>query len=337
MLIRLLNRQGLARYLPGLSILLALAPNVWAQGEPNDCSVAQFRALALDTHDARLREERANRWLDSNLRACNLAQLRALGSNRGAWLGVADTATLAGRIDGAIERRIRENPDEVKALFSPAPAKEAPPQRTASGETPAAPRTRIVGPGTPAVAQGGAAVPVPVPVPAAAPVAPPANSPTPPGAPAPASSAAGAAPTGSPVAGPASPAPPQAPAPAPQAPPPEPPARFTDAHRNAVRSHYERSVVAGACAPTLQPRDGLCESINPIRLWRVGDPLPVTAAFQDIPSSLASGLGAFRSGLSTIRLGNDILLIDGNRRVVAAITDLGSPRAAGGPSGASPR
>jgi hypothetical protein len=306
--ISILNRPGVAWLPAGLSALLAFAPIARAQPQANECSVAEFRALALDTHDSRLREDRANRWLDENLKACNLAQLRALGSNRGAWLGVADTATLAGRIDGAIERRVRENPDEVKALFSPAPAQEAPPRSTASGETPAAPRTRIVGPGTPAVVSGSpgapAAIAVPVPVPVPVQTA--------------AGSAAGPAPAGAPSAG----------GPAAQAAPPEPPARFAEGHREAVRNHYERSVVAGECPPTLQARARVCESVNPIRLWRIGDPLPVTAAFQGVPPGLESALPPLRTGLSVVRLGNDILLIDPNRRVIDAITDLGSPRAA---------
>jgi hypothetical protein len=95
-----------------------------------------------------------------------------------------------------------------------------------------------------------------------------------------------------------------------------------------VRNHYERSVVAGECPPTLQARARVCESVNPIRLWRIGDPLPVTAAFQGVPPGLESALPPLRTGLSVVRLGNDILLIDPNRRVIDAITDLGSPRAA---------
>jgi hypothetical protein len=300
MLPPLFDRLSLCWLCAGLSVALAFVPAARAQDARGDCSVAEFRALAIDTHDARTREERANRWLDSNLRACNLAQLRALGSNRGAWLGVADTATLAGRIDGAIERRIRENPDEVKALFSPAPAPEASTQSVASGETPIAPRQRIVGPGTPAVVSGGAATPVAVPVPV--PVQP----------------------TG--VA--AAPPPSSAPAAAPP-PPAEPPSRFTDAHKQAVREHYERSVVAGQCPPPLQARGEVCESVNAIRLWRIGDPLPVTASFQELPSSLSSFLSPFRAGLRVVRLGNDIVLIDANRRVADAIADLGTPRTPG--------
>lgn len=293
-----LDQPGLSRLLAGFIACAALLPATWAQTPANECSVAEFRALALDTHDAKAREERANRWLDGNLRVCNLGQLRALGSNRGAWLGVADTATLAGRIDGAIERRILENPDEVKALFSPAPAREASTQSTASGETPPAPRSRIVGPGTPAAVSGGAATPVPIPVPVPVPVQ-------------------------------------QAPGDQPAS--PERPARFSDAQRESVRSHYERSVVAGDCPPPLQVRNGRCESLNPIRLWRLGEPLPVTAVLQDVPESLGAALSPIQPGLSPARLGNDILLIDSKRRVADAIVDLGSPRPASTIGGQEPR
>lgn len=329
------DRPGLSWRCAGLAIALAFATTARGQEAPSDCSVAEFRALALDTHDPRTREERAKAWLDGNLRACNLAQLRALGSNRGAWLGVADTATLAGRIDGAIERRIRENPDEVKALFSPAPAPAASTQSVASGETPAAPRQRIVGPGTPAVVSGAAPTPVPVPVPVAVPVQPPGITTTP-GASA-TTTAVPAAPSASTVAPAistgAAPSPAAAAAPALPA---APPSRFTDAHRLAVREHYERSVVAGPCPPPLQARGEVCETVNAIRLWKVGDPLPVTANFQDVPASLGSLLSPLSTGLRPIRLGNDILLIDANRRVADAILDLGGPRTPGARGGPQP-
>lgn len=268
-----------------LAGLLTGPSAVRGQGTAVNCAVAEFRALALDTHDASQREQRAQSWLDQNLPACNLAQLRALGSNRGAWLGVADSASLAGKIDGAIERRIRDNPDEVKALFSPAPAPAADVKSTASGETPATPRTRIVGPGTPAVVTGGGTTPVPVAVPV--PVVVPAEKPA------------------------------------------VDPSKFSDKQRQAVREHYERSVVAGDCPPNLQARNGLCESVNPIRLWRVGQSLPVTATVQELPASLISQLGPLPESIRPVRLGVDILMIDASRRVLDALPDLGSPRAAG--------
>jgi hypothetical protein len=288
-MISALNRPGT----PGRIAVFAgicLAP-LLALGQPATgpgCSVAEFRALALDTHDPRLREERALKWLDTHLRDCNLAQLRALGSNRSAWLGVAETATLAGRIDGAIERRIQDNPDEVKALFSPAPAPGESVQSTASGETPAAPRARIVGPGTPAVAGSAAAVAVPVPVPVVVPAAP-APGPAPPSAP--------------------------------------PPPRFADEDRRVVRDHYEASVVAGECPPQLQALDGVCRSPNALRLWRLNDLLPITAITQDLPGGLLMPI-LRTPNIRAVRLGVDILLIDPDRRVIDAIIDLGSPRAA---------
>ncbi len=266
---------------------------------PSGCSVSEFRALALDTHDPRLREERALKWLDAHLRDCNLAQLRAIGSNRGAWMGVAETATLAGRIDSAIERRIQDNPDEVKALFGPAPAPPESVQSTASGETPIAPRSRIVGPGTPAIAGGAGPTAVPVPVPVPVPVAAAAATP----------GSAGPTPTA----------------------PPAPP-RFADEDRKLIRDYYETSVVAGECPPNLQARDGVCRSANPIRLWRMNELLPVTAVTQDLPSNLA--LPILRTpNVRVVRLAVDILLIDPERRVIDAIVDLGSPRAASARSG----
>lgn len=67
------------------------------------CLVADFRSLALQTHDPRERAAQTRDWLRANGSACTAAQLGTLASNRAAWLGNADSPAVMGMIDGMIE------------------------------------------------------------------------------------------------------------------------------------------------------------------------------------------------------------------------------------------
>ncbi len=108
------------------------------------CLVADFRALALQTHDPRERAKATSDWLRTNGSACTAAQLGTLASNRAAWLGNADSPGLMGMIDGMLETL------EAKAVKAPAsaalpapvtaplPAAGASASASAAGATPAA-------------------------------------------------------------------------------------------------------------------------------------------------------------------------------------------------------
>jgi hypothetical protein len=67
--------------------------------------------------------------------------------------------------------------------------------------------------------------------------------------------------------------------------------------------------------------------VNPVRLWRLNAQLPVTSILQDLPGGLLMPILKVPN-IRVVRLGVDILLIDPDRRVLDAILDLGSPRAA---------
>ena len=85
------------------------------------CLIAQFRALALDTHNPTERAVLARQWLQRNLVGCSAEKLGLLGSNRAAWLGTADSAELMGMIDTAIEAQAQSDPSLLRQLYEPTP------------------------------------------------------------------------------------------------------------------------------------------------------------------------------------------------------------------------
>lgn len=111
------------------------------------CWVADFRALALTTHQVADRERKALNWLERFARACTDEQLLMLASNRPAWLGHADTAKVAGAIDKELERRYVADKARVGGLYDSPETKSA---NTEITTTPAAPS-----PVVPAAAEDG--------------------------------------------------------------------------------------------------------------------------------------------------------------------------------------
>lgn len=85
------------------------------------CLLAEFRRLALDTHDPTERERVIRQWLRANLQGCSLEKLTLIGSNRAAWLGTADSPIITGKIDTAIEAKVQDNPALLAQLFDATP------------------------------------------------------------------------------------------------------------------------------------------------------------------------------------------------------------------------
>jgi hypothetical protein len=89
-----------------------------AQGRAGGCLVAEFRSLALLTHDVSERITKVNAWLKQKGPNCSQAQLAAIASNRATWLGTADTIEVAGNVDGLIEAKIAKDPDMMAAMYT---------------------------------------------------------------------------------------------------------------------------------------------------------------------------------------------------------------------------
>ncbi len=93
--------------------------------DPLDCVVADFRAIGIDTQDAEQRRGKALAWLNKHGKSCTAEQLVVMRNNRQQWMGHADNATLAARIDGLLEVFAATNKDIAILLYGtpPAPAK----------------------------------------------------------------------------------------------------------------------------------------------------------------------------------------------------------------------
>ncbi len=108
--------------------VLAMAQPVKTTPPPGVCLLADFRAMALTTHDPAQRLEAATKWLQQHARHCSADQLKILGNYRASWMGSADHPKLQGTIDGLIEAKTDNDPEKLKALFTPEVA--APPEET---------------------------------------------------------------------------------------------------------------------------------------------------------------------------------------------------------------
>lgn len=121
-------RTRLMLALFALCIQVASVQGAFAQVAP-DCIIAEFRTIALETHDPDQRDARAQDWVRKNAQACSLAKINFIGANRSAWMGSADNPRLAGMIDIVIEAKLLENPgllSQLSTLYGPpaAPARQ---------------------------------------------------------------------------------------------------------------------------------------------------------------------------------------------------------------------
>jgi hypothetical protein len=170
-------RIRLALIVLGWSALLAAqaqgvapASNKSAAPAPGVCLLADFRALALTTHDPSQRLGMALEWMNQHARSCSIDQLKVLNNYRPSWMGAADHPKLQGMIDSLIEAQTANDPEKLKALFTPdvaTPPEESSKTVTAKPTRPAAapPPMPVLNP----MIQGYVQPPLPVPTPAGVP------------------------------------------------------------------------------------------------------------------------------------------------------------------------
>lgn len=96
--------------------------------KPPACTVAQFRAIGMDTTDEKARRDKAGAWLKKYAPNCSAEQLIVIRNNRSQWLGSADSAALAAMVDGLLESFAETNKDVAILLYGtpPAPPKPKP-------------------------------------------------------------------------------------------------------------------------------------------------------------------------------------------------------------------
>ena len=268
-----------------------------ARPAPN-CLVTEFRAMALGTHDLKERGSKAAEWLRRNLAGCSEEQVRIIYANRSNWLGHADSIQLTSLIEGALESRLRNKPEQLAQLFS-APPRLAASETVRAGDLAPTPAP-VVG-GTPAVLQG--ASPAAAPVVAGGPAAAPVVAGTPPGRPA-------------------------TPIPAAEK-KPEPGKFFEPGLRKSIQDYFTANRGNGPCPAGLVLKNARCESSQAQRSWKIGQALPASLSTRPLPARLLEALGPTPQGHSYVQVDGDILLLaEDGKTVVDAVLDLGqiSPR-----------
>lgn len=103
-----------------LAILaLTLSVHVHAQmgGKGGVCLVANFKALALKTHNPEERTRLAEAWLHRYAPTCTNEQLSVIKANSPSWLGTGLTQELSSLMEGAVEAKIAGNPALMSQLY----------------------------------------------------------------------------------------------------------------------------------------------------------------------------------------------------------------------------
>jgi hypothetical protein len=126
---------------PGATPATAAAP---APATAAGCQVAQFKGLALGTHDPGERAGRVQAWLQQNTATCSVEQLEAIRGNAASWLGPALSVDITVLIDGALESRGAGSARSLGKLYDPA-GKDTPAATTQSVQT-GPPRAPVVQP-----------------------------------------------------------------------------------------------------------------------------------------------------------------------------------------------
>ncbi len=94
----------------------------------------------------------------------------------------------------------------------------------------------------------------------------------------------------------------------------------SDHDRNAVASYYRDDYLAGNCPADLVRTDQGCQ---PRRLWALGEPLDPAVTYEILPQPLLAQLDPIPDGYSYIRLGEHILLMSVDSRIIRAeVVDL---------------
>lgn len=98
---------------------------------------------------------------------------------------------------------------------------------------------------------------------------------------------------------------------------------FEDRQRTVVRDYYTHEYRRGHCPPGLAKKHNGCVPPGIAKKWRVGERLPRSVIYYDLPPALVLELGAPPPRHRYVRIGADILMIAiGTGLVVDALEDL---------------
>jgi Ni/Co efflux regulator RcnB len=99
---------------------------------------------------------------------------------------------------------------------------------------------------------------------------------------------------------------------------------FSDRDYVVVREYYHEEFRRGKCPPGLAKKNNGCMPPGQAKKWHVGQPIPKSVVYYEIPPAIIVQLPPPRSGHQYVRVASDILLIAvGSGMVIDAIQDLG--------------
>lgn len=293
----------------------AVPPSAASGSYAGTCSIAEFRTLALSTHDPQERTELVTQWLRANSSTCSISQILLISSNRPQWLGSSNSVKVAGLFDQIIETKLKNDPLALKYMYgsegaAPAGGSKRGGDESSTGAMPAAPSApgtstaAAPAPGAPAVAVGtGAAAPAP----AAA-----QNINISMGGAAPVEDMSRKLPLDS------------------EPKPVFPPDRgnqlknyFGKLRTEMIRNYFMENSSPGSCPEGLSfSKTAGCESKFPVA-WKFGEALPPGTKSFPVPEPLLSKLN-FYPGYQFLRVGADILALEKDSGKVAdAVLNLG--------------
>ena len=102
-----------------LSQLLWTAQPAAPEVTGGPCLIAEFRFLALTTHDPQERQNKSIEWLQKNSANCSSVQLSILHSSKAALMGTADSMALSATLDAIMEKRMANNPEALNRYYRP--------------------------------------------------------------------------------------------------------------------------------------------------------------------------------------------------------------------------
>ena len=99
---------------------------------------------------------------------------------------------------------------------------------------------------------------------------------------------------------------------------------IADRDRTTVYDYYRGQYAAGNCPPGLAKKNNGCLPPGQAKkLWAIGQPLPGSVVFYNLPGALLGQLTPAPAGYQYVQVANDILLMAiGTRMIAAAIADL---------------
>jgi hypothetical protein len=281
------------------------------------CLIAEFRLLALTTHDPQERQNKSIEWLQKNNANCSSVQLSILHSSKAALMGTADSIALSATLDAIMEKRMANNPEALNRYYRPevqGPGRSKT-ETAAAGPDSGAAKPAGSGGAPPSVAAVGAVLaPTPGMLPGAGGAAAPANQNI-------NINLGGAKPPEEDMS---------RKMPLPNEPlfvfPPDVGAPmlnyFGKIRRQFARSFFMETLSPGKCPEGMTWRSDKCEA-NLKVAWRFGEKVPQGVKTYPVEPKLIEKLN-FDAGYTFVRIGGDILALERDTGKIAdAILNLG--------------